>query len=284
VKRIVIAAALVLAGGLISAAAADTPVSSGPPTPARIKVAIVPGIAVNLDTSRVDAIAQDMADALQSELDVDVVGGLDVRRALPADLPADCVTIPSCVGDVAKRTTAQQLLFVVMVDSGANGSLQIDTTWVDAATGRTAQRPAIDVLSAQDAHARFVSAAHSLLPDAPGKQKATSVVVTQPHLEPRHFTGGSLGLGIGGGVAVVAGIGLGLATKSKYDSCDATPATCTQSTRDSIHTLGIAADISWIVGTAALVTGAVLYLRSGGETVVVTPTEGGAAVTAVGRF
>src|SRR5579883_2872654 len=103
-----------------SSVRADQPASAASAHAPRIKVAIIPGIAVNLDSSRVDALGQSMAEALAQELDVDVVGGLDVRRALPADLPADCVTTPSCVTTVASRTGTQQLLFVVMVDIGAS--------------------------------------------------------------------------------------------------------------------------------------------------------------------
>src|SRR4051794_24873003 len=110
----------------------------------RIKVAVVPGVAVNLDAARVDALSQDLAEGLASALDVDAVGGLEVRRQLPADgVPPDCATNPTCTADVAKRTGAQQLLFVVMVDSGAGGSVQIDTTWVEPETGKSASRPPI---------------------------------------------------------------------------------------------------------------------------------------------
>src|SRR5689334_15441276 len=90
----------------------------------RIKVAIIPGVAVNLDPARVDALSQDLANALQTVLDVDAVGGLEVRRKLPPDgLPVDCVATPACLADVAKRTGANQLLFVVMVDTGGNGAV-----------------------------------------------------------------------------------------------------------------------------------------------------------------
>ena len=83
----------------------------------RIKVAIVPGIAVNLDAARVDALSQDMADALELELDIDAVGGLEVRRRLPADgLAPDCVAPAACTTDVARRHDLHQLRFVVMVD------------------------------------------------------------------------------------------------------------------------------------------------------------------------
>src|SRR3954452_8232016 len=84
----------------------------------RIKVAVVPGIAVNLDAARVDALSQDLANALQSELDVDAIGGVEVRRKLPeAGLAPDCVANQTCIADVARRLEATQLLFVVMIDT-----------------------------------------------------------------------------------------------------------------------------------------------------------------------
>jgi hypothetical protein len=69
----------------------------------RLRVGIVPGIAVNVDNVRVDALGQDLADAIAQELEVDTVGGLEVRRRLPPEgIPLDCVTNPICVKDVAK--------------------------------------------------------------------------------------------------------------------------------------------------------------------------------------
>ena len=81
--------------------------------------------------------------ALTSELDVDAIGGLEVRRQLPPDgLPPDCVDERRRARPTSrKRTGAQQLLFVVMVDSGAGGAVQIDTTWVEPSTGKSASRP-----------------------------------------------------------------------------------------------------------------------------------------------
>ena len=87
----VLAASILLASNI---AAAD-----------RIKVAVVPGVAVNLDAARVDALSQDLAEGLASALDIDAVGGLEVRRQLPAEgVPPDCATKPTCTADVAKRT------------------------------------------------------------------------------------------------------------------------------------------------------------------------------------
>jgi len=160
----------------------------------RIKVAVVPGVAVNLDAARVDALSQDLAEGLSSALDVDAVGGLEVRRQLPADgVAPDCATNPSCTADVAKRTGAQQLLFVVMVDSGAGGAVQVDTTWVEPATGHSASRPPIDLTSTidSDAKSKFEAAATRLLPDAPVKKKAGegTTMIMQPAMRTEARTG-----------------------------------------------------------------------------------------------
>src|SRR5262249_60798804 len=88
----------------------------------RVKVAVVPGIAVTLDAARVDALSQDLASALSSELEVDALGGVEVRRKLPeAGLAPDCVANAACIADVARRLDAQQLLFVVTIDTGTGG-------------------------------------------------------------------------------------------------------------------------------------------------------------------
>ena len=52
--------------------------------------------------------SQDLAEALTAELDVDAVGGLEVRRQLPADgVPPDCVTTPACTPTSPKRTACR---------------------------------------------------------------------------------------------------------------------------------------------------------------------------------
>jgi len=261
-------------------------------TPTR--VAIIPGIAVNLDTARVDALSQDLAESLMAELDVQAVGGLEVRRQLPPDgVPPDCVTTPACTADVARRTNAQQLLFVVMVDSGASGSVQIDTTWVDPATNQNASRPAIDLTSPAEAKAKFASAARQLLPDAPVRPKEQTNTggsgggnFDMTDEVPRHLTTPAM---ITGGVAV-AGLGLGitfgLITRSRYNNCEGDLVACTDSKRDSIRTMSILADTSFVIAIGAGVATAVLYMTSGRESrMIVAPSpEGGATVSAVGRF
>jgi len=67
------------------------------------KVAVVLSVAVNLDPTRVDALTQDLAAALASELDVEAIGGLDARRMLPTEgLPPDCMTSLKCAADVGR--------------------------------------------------------------------------------------------------------------------------------------------------------------------------------------
>jgi hypothetical protein len=275
--------ALVLVFALTGVAASDT-------TPPR--VAIVPGIAVNLDTARVDALSQDLAQALMSELVVEAIGGLEVRRLLPPDgLPPDCVTTPACTADVAQRTNATQLLFVVMVDSGAGGSIQVDATWVDAASGKTASRPAIDLTSAADAKAKFIATARDLLPDAEVRVKPTNggggggVNTRMTEGVPRHFTTPAKITAAIGVVGLGAGIAFGLSTRSRYNSCDDNPGSCTESDRDSIRLRGIVADAGFVVAIGGAIATAVLYMGSAEEPrLIVAPTPDGATVSAFTRF
>lgn len=254
----------------------------------RLKVAIVPGIAVNLDSARVDALSQDLADALRTELDIDAVGGLEVRRLLPADgLAPDCLTTPACVADVSKRLGAKQLLFVVMVDATGTGAVQVDSTWVDVDGAKSASRPAIDLPSVADAKTRFAASAHTLLPDAPvrPKPKTSGGIggMMSPDV-PRHFTTTSY---ITAGAAIVGvgiGFGFGLATRSKYNNCDA-PGACDKSQRDTIRTTSIVADLGFLVGVGGIVATSILFTTSGKESrLVVTPTAQGVAMTFGGRF
>jgi len=254
----------------------------------RVKVAVVPGIAVNLDAARVDALSQDLAEALRSELEIDAVGGLEVRRQLPpAGLPPDCVATPACVGDVARRLGAQQLLFVVMIDTGTGGAIQVDSTWVDPAAHKSASRPAIDIAAITDAKERFADAAQQLLPDAPVRPKPTGMGrFTAP--VPRHFTlptyvtAGATAVGIG------VGLGFGLRARSRYKDCEAlasTGAECSRSEKDSIRNTALIADVGWVIALGGTIATAVLWATSAeAPHVIVEPAPGGATVSAVGRF
>jgi hypothetical protein len=288
VKKSVLVLAMTFGSSLAAAQAPAPPASSAP----RIKVAVIPGIAVNLDAARVDALSQDLADALTSELDVDAVGGLEVRRSLPADgIPPDCVATPACFNDVAQRVGANQLLFVVMVDTGTGGAIQIDSTWVEPSTGKNASRPAIDIASLTEAKSRFVSAAPSLLPDAPKRVKPVIPTDTGPKTQmsdevPRHFT---LPAKITTGATVVGlgvGIAFGLVTRGKFNDCEATPDSCGDDKRDSIRVTGLVADAGYLVAIGGAVATVVLYATSGKESqLIIAPTaEGGGMASWSGRF
>ncbi|HEY5921989.1 MAG TPA: hypothetical protein VIV11_09985 [Kofleriaceae bacterium] len=261
--------------------------------PPPLRVAVVPGIAVNLDTARVDALSQDLAQALMSELVVEATGGLEVRRLLPPDgLPPDCVTTPACTADVAKRTNAQQLLFVVMVDSGSGGSIQVDTTWVDPVTGKSASRSAIDLQTAADATAKFTLAAPELLPDAPRRPKQTNgggglgVNTKMSDSVPRHFTSPAKITAAVGVVGLGAGIAFGLTTRSRYRECGKNNAiNCSEGDRDAIRNFGLLADAGWLLALGGAIVTTALYWTSAEEPrLIVAPGPDGATVSAIGRF
>jgi hypothetical protein len=268
--------------------------ASAQPTSTSVRVAVIPGIAVNIGPTRVDALTQDLAEALSTELLVDAVGGLEVRRELPADLPDNCVTQPSCIQNVAKVTGAQQLLFTVMVDAGG-GAISVDTTWIDVASGKIAPRPPISLTNTSDvdAKAKFQLAARSLLPDAPVRPKPKTVAVGIAGQvvagTPRHVTVPAM---ITAGTAVVGlgmWIGFGLDARSKYNGCQAelaAGAACTPGRRDAIKHLDLGADIGWGIALASAIATGILYATSGESAhLIVAPSEGaGASVFAVGRF
>jgi hypothetical protein len=254
----------------------------------RITVAVVPGIAVNLDAARVDTLSQDLASALAAELDIDAIGGVEVRRKLPeAGLQPDCVANQACIADVARRLEVQQLLFVVMIDTGTGGAIQVDSTWVDVVAHKSASRPAIDIAAIGEAKERFADAAQQLLPDAPVRPKpATGMGRFSPPV-PRHFTlptyvtAGATVAGIG------VGLGFGLRARSKYKDCESLSpdSECSRDRKDSIRNTALIADIGWVIALSGTIATAVLYATSAESShVIVEPTPGGVTVTALGRF
>lgn len=254
----------------------------------RVKVAIVPGTAVNLEITRVDALAQDLADALRTELDVDTIAGLEVRRRLPdAGLPPDCVVNQACIADLARRLEAEQLLFVVMIDTGTSGAIQVDTTWVDSVNRKRAARPAIQVPTTGDTRSRFAAAATQLLPDAEVRAKPVPGVGRMTAPVGRHF---ALASYVTAGVSVVGlgvGISLGLSARSKYNDCDrrAPSGQCPTADRDSIRSTALLADLGWALAIGGMIATGVLYATSSeSPRLIVEPTPTGVAVTAVGRF
>jgi hypothetical protein len=251
----------------------------------RLRVAVVPGVAINLDTSRVDALSQDLADSLAAELEVEVIGGLEVRRQLPADgVPDECAVTPSCAADIASRLGVSQLLFVTMVNTGAGGSIQVDTTWVDPGAGQRVSRPAIDLATVSSAKERFSAAATKLLPDAPPRKKQQITTMQFDKGVPRHFTATTI---VTSGITLAAlgtGIGFGLSTRAKYNACDDTSG-CPDGEKKSIRARALVADVSFAIALAGAITTAVLWGTSAeSPQVMVNPTRDGATVSGMMRF
>ncbi|MGE0869316.1 MAG: hypothetical protein AB7P03_12175 [Kofleriaceae bacterium] len=255
----------------------------------RTRVGVITPIAVNIEASRVDSLSQDLVDALVAELDIDAVGGIEARRQLPPEgVPADCLVIPSCVAEVARRLSATQLLFLAMVDTGEGGAIQVDSTWVDVESGKSMARPAIAIAGTNEAKARFTAVARQLLPDAAPRVRATGPAAPAGKVVPgvpRHLT---LAAKLTAGGAVVGlglGIGFGLKTRSAYEDCEALRDACSNGKRQSIRTSGLIADLSFVAATGFAIATVVLFYTSSREaSLLVTPEQGGAAVTAVGRF
>jgi hypothetical protein len=134
---------------------------------------------------------------------------------------------------------------------------------------------------------RFVSAARSLLPDAPVRPKPKGVQGKMSKPVPRHFT---LGAGLTTGLTAAGlgvGIGFGLSARSQYKSCDVEPMApvgCDEK-KDTIRRRALYADLGYgvaIVGTVATV---ILIMTSGQESrLIVEPSAEGVAVAARGRF
>lgn len=278
-------------------AAAASPVTASPagaPSAAdaattkagRIKIAVIPGIAINLDTSRVDALSQDLADALSSELEVDALGGLEVRRQLPPDgLPDECVLLPACTAEIAKTLGVTQLLFITLVNTGADGAVQMDTTWVDPSASKRENRPALALSSMSSAKERFALWAPKLMPNATVRRKSSDAPVVQfDRGKPRHFTVTSM---VTAGITVAAlgsGVAFALSTRSRYNDCDVYPY-CKEGEKKSIRARGIAADASFAIALAGAITTAILWSTSAeAPRVMVSPTEDGAAITGMMRF
>lgn len=272
--------------GLIAAVVLSSAVAHADKKP---KVAVVSGLAVNVETGRADALAQDLSEALAQELEVDTIGGLEVRRKLPEQLPPECVNTPACIADVAQRLHVDQLLFVVFVDSG---TLQMDSTWVDVATGKSVARTPIDVASNTDAKQKFAASATMLLPDAKVRVKPpTTIVVNKGGANgkmsdevPRHFTMASYATAGAAIVGLGVGIGFGLKARTHYNDCESS-LDCGSGARDGIRHVALIADIGYFVAIAGAVTTAVLFATSGKEShFIVAPEEHGAMVGAFGRF
>jgi len=197
------------------------------------RVGVVVSVQVNLDKAEVQRISQALGRALRRRLVVDMVAGPEAIRRLPADgVSESCVVDETCIKDTAQRLSADELLFLVAVRVG--NRIQVDSTWVDPANGRSASRPKVVMVKLDEAEARFADAASLILPDATVRQTqqldagngggdrggATVLIRTTP----RRMTPAAW---VTGGLAVAAAgtsLGFFLVTRSDFnelqDTCE----------------------------------------------------------------
>lgn len=260
-----------------------------------VRIAIVIELTVNVAPERAEQLSAALADALHRELEVDAVGGADVARRLPeGGVPEECVARKECVEDLARRLDANELLFLAMVQVGAD--IQIDSSWVSVTTGEVTSRPRVELLADARAGEVFSAAATRLLPHA--RKRPLAVVVTPGEQKPpgrERFMSTGAWVAAGVGVAGLAGgATFGLMARGQFSRCDTEDPDreCPQSERDEIATKALYADVLMGVAIVGLGTATFLYLSSERERVAtekkpvatpapktawsVTPVRGGA--------
>jgi hypothetical protein len=243
-----------------------------------------------------------------------VAGSEAARRLPPGGVPDTCVVDSACQRDVAGRLAADQLLILAVVRVGAR--VQIDTTWVDATTGRTASRARITILdNGKPARKVFAGAVFDLLPDAAlrirdtgragrgagGPDAAGAGPWQQPAARPsRRLTPGvwvagaiSAGALFAGGIVAIDAV----RRHSDLDARGCDDMTCPRADIDAVDTRARLADALFGVGLVAGVTAGVLYWRSSqtepthaarpgspSMNMDVTATRHGLAITWEGHF
>ncbi|HUH04849.1 MAG TPA: hypothetical protein VML75_22785 [Kofleriaceae bacterium] len=243
------------------------------------RVGVMVGVRVNVDPPAADAIAAELGAALRASLPIDVIAGEDATRRLPAEgVSQSCVAELECRLEMGRRLDADELLFLVIVRMG--DTIQIDATWADISSGKTASRPAIELGPDADRAAVFARNAPLLLPHITkdtGEKGRDIVVVTNPGttmISSRHMTSGAW-IATGAGVAALtAGTILALSAKRSFEDLDkmgCRDMPCAKGDIDSLERRALAADVLFGVTAAAAVTAIVLYVRSGGEETIVTP-------------
>ncbi len=281
---------------LVLAAAVAAPATAAADVP---RVGIVVATRVNVTDGEGDGLSVQLADALRSDLQVDIIAGAEARRRLPpGGLPEDCVARRKCVRDVAERLDADQLLFLVMVRLGSR--LQIDSTWVGGDGAGAASRPAIVIEDGgAPAVVVFAETTLRLLPNAAPRAAAVpapaAVTAVEVRTAPRgrHVTRPVIVAGAIAGLALVGGVGFALSARSDYDAleeagCDRVTCPEAEERVDRMENKALAADILFGAAAAAAVTSGILYLVSAEDLerapVTVGATDGGGTVSFRARF
>lgn len=257
------------------------------------RVGVVVSVQVNLKKTEVQQISQALGRALRQRLVVEVVAGSEAMRRLPADgVSESCVVDETCIKDTAQRLSADELLFLVAVRVG--NRIQVDSTWVDPANGRSASRPKVVMVKLDEAEARFSDAASLILPDA--EVRAAQQLEGGDGGETSAAKGGGRSAGGSGaviiratprrmtwpawatlGAAVVLGgtaTGYTIATRNGYKDlealCVAEMKDCKEDPsysdeRGAIRSKALTADILAGAAVAAGIATAIIYFTSGGD-------------------
>ena len=247
------------------------------------RVAIIPQLAVNVDDRRVVALTEELAETLHQRLVVDAIGGVDVSRRLPTEgLPDDCLVQKACVDDLGVRLDADELIFVVLVQVGQD--IQVDATWIDVATGRSASRPRLVLDAEARAGTVFGEAATRLLPDA--EVRSRTVVVSAPRARPRRMTTPAWITAGTGGALLATGVVFGVMARGTYNRCER-DRDCSDDELDTMERHALTADVTVSLAIGAGIATGVLWWLSGGESepvVGVGAAPGTATITYGGRF
>ncbi|HWN71438.1 MAG TPA: hypothetical protein VNM90_27555 [Haliangium sp.] len=244
------------------------------------RVGVVVATTVNTHRGEAERLADALGQALIEQLDIDVVAGSEAARRLPpGGVPDTCVVDSTCQRDIAGRLAADQLLILAVVRVGAR--VQIDTTWVQVTTGRTASRARIMIHDkGKSARKVFAAAASDLLPDAelrigasrgepaagdaPAGPDAASVALSQP-APSRRLTAG---VWVAGGIsasALLAGSVFAIDAVRRHRDLETRGCllmACPEADLDAVDTRTRLADALFGVGLVAGVTAGVLYWRS----------------------
>jgi hypothetical protein len=265
------------------------------------RVGVVVALTVNATEERAHDLSALLAEALAEKLAVEVVAGGHAAALLGVEeVPDGCIADEACTRELGARLGAAELLALVVVEVGRR--TQIEPTWIDTASGRTASLPAMAFEEGDDPTPLFRERAPGLLPHAPRREtSAESVADSEPlalerapaaeprqprRISPVSWAAASLGVAaLGGGVAYTA------ATRSLYRRCAA--GGCEDGDRSRIRRRAAAADALWATAAVAGGVAAIAYLRRGdrqvGERarakgVEVGPGPGELGVSLRGRF
>ncbi len=266
------------------------------------KIGVAVSAVINGSPGTGPEVSEALGAALETELKVTVIAGLESQNLLPEAARSEtCLGDATCLVAAGKALGVDELLMLIIIDSAE--SVKVEATWVDIATGKTALREPISASKGSDSMAEeFAASATSLLPgievrapivdDKPDPNDPANnpdVVVPNPNLtkQPvvadeggKHFTMLSGGLAAGGGLAVAISLGIGYSIYSNDD--------CEKSTNCDGKGKSTAADVFLVGGAAALGGALYLYLTSddSNEAPPVAITASGEAVgfTLGGQF